>query len=123
MQTETNKQNAEQAALEANMINTRETIKAFKRDMKNLEQLYKKYQKESGDTTTIPEDDYSLFIEWALHYHEKHDQDLHSGQNESNVVLNNKNCFKATSKDQFLKSFFPDILTGAWPVRFTSIYY
>lgn len=98
-----------------------EFVKTFNKEMKSLEQLYKRYQKESSDNTPIPEDHFSLFIEWALHSHEYYDRDLHTGQYDSKIILNNKNCYKATSKDNFFKSYSADFLNYVWPVRYTSM--
>jgi TorA maturation chaperone TorD len=98
----------------------RTVMKKFKRDMTHLEQAYQSYQTASSDQTPIPKDHFSLFIDWALHMHEYYDEDLHSGQVDQQVILNNKTCHKASSRDQFFKSFSPELLNCLWPMRFTS---
>ena len=98
----------------------RAVMKKFKRDMTHLEQAYRAYQTASSDQTPIPKDHFSLFIEWALHMHEYYDEDLHSVPIDEKLVLNNKTCHKASSRDQFFKSFSPEFLNYLWPIRFAS---
>jgi hypothetical protein len=92
----------------------------FDKDMSELKNLYKKYQKESGDETPIPEDNISLFVEWALHIHEYYEEDLHSGKFKRGEILDYKTCFRASSRDTFFKSYFPPGFPTLWPLRFTS---
>jgi len=92
--------------------------KLFHKSMKNIEALYAKYQKESSDQTPLPEDHYSLFVEWALHYTEYCENGMQSGENFLEKELNNTNCFKACSREHFFRSCFPDFLSKTWPVRF-----
>jgi len=93
----------------------------FKNEMKNLQQLYLKYQSESSDKTTIPTQDLALFFEWALYYCEYCDEDIHSGGFKPEIVTNNKNLSKSENKDQFMKNYFPGLFSNSWPIRFNSI--
>ena len=101
-------------------LNISEMKKAFCRDMSELKNLYRKYQERSGDDTPIPEDYFSLFIEWALHIHEYFEEDLHSGKLGYTEILDNKTCYKASSRDRFFKSYFPPFLGSMKILRFTS---
>jgi len=102
-----------------------EFVGKFKSEMKALVQLYSKYQKESSDQTSIPTNELPLFFEWAFHYSEYCDEDIHFGQVKSEVVQSNKNLHKSSSKDDFMKNYLPEFFSGktAWPVRFNSTIY
>ena len=95
--------------------------KTFHKSMKNIEALYAKYQKESSDATPLPEDHYSVFVEWALHYTEYCENGMQSGENFLEKELNQTNCFKASSREHFFRSCFPDFLSKTWPIRFNRI--
>ena len=96
--------------------------KAFRttvhKSMKNLEDLYAKYQKESSDQTPLPKDDIPRFIEWALHYNEYCEEGMQSGEDCHEAELNIKTCFKANSREHFFRSYMPDFIKGVWPIRF-----
>lgn len=95
-------------------------VSKFKNEMKKLHQLYSNYQKESSDQTPIPSNELSLFLEWVLHYSEYCEEDLHSGELRIDIARNDKNLYKSSSKDNFMKNYLPGFLTGPWPIRFNS---
>ncbi len=88
--------------------------------MKTFRGHYANYQKQSSDSTPIPENSIDLFTEWALNFCEHCDEDLHQGKyNPKDLDL--KTLIKtAPSKDVFLKNFIPSFLTNRWPIRFNS---
>lgn len=94
--------------------------KAFSRDMSELRNLYTKYQERTHDDTPIPEDNFSLFIEWALHIHEYYEVDLQTSKLSGDGAFDNKTCYKASSRDKFFKTYFPSFLNNSKTLRFTS---
>ena len=101
-------------------------VKEFQPDvdksMKDLIKLYTQYQNRSSDQTPLPEDNMLLFTEWALHYTE-YCEKMESGEHFPEVRWDNKDCFKANSRAQFFRCFWPNFFGREWPIRFTGLAY